>query len=76
MDINMPRRNGVEAVEYIRDKGYQVPIYVLTAEVDQAEIDKVLAAGCQGLLTKPLNTRKLSHFLKHPLTLRYAEQAY
>ena len=63
MDINMPRRNGMEAVKYLRDKGYQIPIYALTAEVDQAEIDKALAAGCQGLLTKPLNTRKLFEIL-------------
>ncbi|OUS06662.1 hypothetical protein A9Q81_01905 [Gammaproteobacteria bacterium 42_54_T18] len=63
MDINMPRRNGIEAVKYIRGRGYQVPIYALTAEVDQVEIDKVLAAGCQGLLAKPLNKRKLFEVL-------------
>ena len=63
MDINMPRRNGIDAVKYIRGRGYQVPIYALTAEIDQTEIDKVLAAGCQGLLTKPLNTRKLFEVL-------------
>ena len=64
MDINMPRRNGMEAVKYLRDRGYQIPIYALTAEVDQVEIDKALAAGCQGVLTKPLNTRKLFEVLE------------
>ncbi len=63
MDINMPRRNGIEAVKYIRRQGYQVPIYALTSEMDQAEIDKILTAGCQGVLTKPLNTRKLFEIL-------------
>jgi len=63
MDINMPRRNGVEAVKYIRGKGFDVPIYALTAEVDQTEIDKALVAGCLGFLAKPLNTKRLFEIL-------------
>ncbi len=51
----MPRRSGIEAVEYPWGREYKVPIYVLTDEADQAEIDKVLAEACQGLLAKPLN---------------------
>lgn len=59
MDINMPRKNGIEATQYLRSKDYDMPIYALTAEIDRAEVDKALAAGCQGVLAKPLNTKKL-----------------
>jgi len=38
---------------------YKVTIYALTAEVDQVEIDKVLAEVCQGILAKPLNAMGL-----------------
>ncbi len=67
MDINMPNRNGVEATDYLRKKGYSIPIYALTAETDQKEIDRILNAGCQGFLTKPLNKKELSRVLSENL---------
>jgi len=66
MDINMPNRGGVEATEYLKKKGYSMPIYALTAETDRKEIDPILDAGCEGFLTKPLNSQKLYEILsKH-----------
>ncbi|OUS23656.1 hypothetical protein A9Q99_26805 [Gammaproteobacteria bacterium 45_16_T64] len=55
MDINMPNRGGVEATEYLRQKGVDIPIYALTAETGEGEISKVIEAGCQGVLSKPIN---------------------
>ncbi len=66
MDINMPNRGGVEATEYLKERGYTMPIYALTAETDRKEIDRILGAGCEDFLTKPLNTKKLFEILsKH-----------
>jgi len=59
MDINMPRRNGLEATEYLRHKKYDIPIYALTAETAKSEINKVMDAGCDGFLSKPLEKKKL-----------------
>ncbi len=67
MDINMPNRGGVEATDYLRRKGYSMPIYALTAETDQKEIDRILSAGCQGFLTKPLNKKELMRILSEHL---------
>jgi len=67
MDINMPNRGGMEATEYLRDKGYVMPIYALTAETDKEEIDKMMTSGCQGFLKKPLNTQKLFGILQEYL---------
>ncbi len=59
MDINMPKRDGLTATRYLRDKGYTVPIYALTAETSKEEINKAIDAGCDGLLSKPLNRKLL-----------------
>jgi len=59
MDINMSRRNGLEATEYLRNKKYDIPIYALTAETAKSEINKAMDAGCDGVLSKPLEKKKL-----------------
>ena len=59
MDINMPNRDGLAATRYLRDKGYTVPIYALTAETSKEEINKAMDAGCDGFLNKPLNRNLL-----------------
>lgn len=54
MDINMPVMGGLEATRALRATGYSQPIFALTAEHGQAEVDASLTAGCNGHLTKPL----------------------
>ncbi len=54
MDVNMPVMGGLEATRALRASGYRNPIYALTAEHGQAEVDASLAAGCEGHLLKPL----------------------
>ena len=72
MDINMPNRDGLEAAQYLRGRGYSIPIYALTAETSKIEIDKALNAGCDGFLSKPLDRALLFRVLaenilhKHP----------
>ena len=67
MDINMPRRSGIEAVEILRARGLTIPIYALTAETDKEETDKAIVAGCQGILSKPINRQKIHKTLKQCL---------
>ncbi|OUS25435.1 hypothetical protein A9Q99_21135 [Gammaproteobacteria bacterium 45_16_T64] len=55
MDINMPNRDGIEATRYLRNLKYTIPIYALTAETSEREINVALNAGCDGFLTKPIN---------------------
>ncbi|OUS31859.1 hypothetical protein A9Q99_01830 [Gammaproteobacteria bacterium 45_16_T64] len=68
MDINMPNRNGIEATQYLRDNDHTMPILALTAETDKQETDKALAAGCQGVLSKPINKKETYQMLQHYLT--------
>ncbi len=74
MDINMPNRNGLDATKYLRGKGYNIPIYALTAETAKEEIDKALDAGCDGFLNKPLDRTLLFSALAENILHKYPNE--
>jgi len=62
MDVNMPRMDGVEALRQIRASGVPAattPIYMLTANAFAEDVDRYLAAGADGVLTKPIQLPEL-----------------
>jgi DNA-binding NarL/FixJ family response regulator len=52
MDLNMPRCNGVEATEQLRETHPDVKVVVLTTYSDDAWVFSALQAGARGFLTK------------------------
>jgi DNA-binding NarL/FixJ family response regulator len=52
MDLNMPRCNGVEATEQLRETQPGVNVVVLTTYSDDAWVFSALQAGARGFLTK------------------------
>jgi DNA-binding NarL/FixJ family response regulator len=52
MDLNMPRCNGVEATEQLRETQPDVNVVVLTTYSDDAWVFSALQAGARGFLTK------------------------
>jgi DNA-binding NarL/FixJ family response regulator len=52
MDLNMPRRNGVEATQRLRCLRPEVAVVVLTTYSDDAWVFAALQAGARGFLTK------------------------
>ena len=52
MDLNMPRCNGVEATERLREEQPQTRVVVLTTYSDDAWVFSALQAGARGFLTK------------------------
>lgn len=59
LDIMLPGLNGLEVCRESRQKGFQLPILMLTAKDD--EIDKVigLELGADGYMTKPFSPREV-----------------
>jgi CheY-like chemotaxis protein len=59
MDISMPVMNGIEAIKAIREKeegtGKRVPIAALTAHALSGDEERMMEAGADYYLTKPID---------------------
>ena len=64
MDISMPHLDGYQASRHIRSMGFTTPIVALTANVQEEDKKKSVAAGMDYFLTKPLKKRALETTLK------------
>ncbi|MDW7551116.1 response regulator [Pseudoalteromonas sp. McH1-7] len=72
MDIQMPRMDGVEALNIIRSAGYSGPIYALTANVLTEEVKSYIDSGFNGHIGKPINKNELLSILNIHLSSDHA----
>jgi two-component system, sensor histidine kinase len=77
MDAHMPRMDGVEALRLLRDQerqsGVRRLIYMLTANVFDADVQRYLAAGADGVLKKPIELAELYACLQEAEQIAYAQ---
>lgn len=59
MDVQMPHMDGLEATQKIREFNKKVPIIAQTAYAFDSDRMKLLKAGCDDYITKPINRREL-----------------
>lgn len=64
MDIQMPEMDGLEATRQIRKFNKTIPIIAETAFGFSDDREKVLAAGCNDYLVKPLKDEELVRMVK------------
>ena len=64
MDIRLPRIGGIEATYKIREMGYDMPIIAVTAFAFDRDRQKMLDAGCNDYITKPLSSAILKSTIK------------
>jgi two-component system OmpR family response regulator len=58
-DINMPRMDGYEFLNRIREQGNQTPALMLTARHDRADVTHGLKLGADDYVTKPFGLEEL-----------------
>ncbi len=64
MDVSMPRMNGMEATKEIRSQGKKTPIIAVTAFAADDEKEAIMAAGMDGLISKPISISSLHQSLE------------
>jgi len=74
MDLQMPEMDGFEATAAIRerekDNGGHIPIIALTAHAMKGDMERCLAAGMDGYLSKPIRPQELDDLLEKYLARR------
>ena len=64
MDIKMPNMNGFEATRLIKERNPNLPIIAQTAYAMADDKEKILKAGCDDYISKPLKKEQLLKLLK------------
>lgn len=73
MDLRMPEMDGVQAMQVLRERGFNMPIIVVSASAFADDRVASLKAGCAAHLSKPLHLAELFDVLAKllPLTWEY-----
>lgn len=58
-DIMMPNMNGYELTKALRDAKYELPILIVTAKDQFADMQKAFKAGSDDYMIKPINVNEL-----------------
>lgn len=58
-DINVPNIDGFELLRYIREKGIETPLILISAMIDIEDISKGFGLGCNDYLKKPFELQEL-----------------
>ena len=73
LDLRMPIMNGYETIEKIRNDNIlqKIPVFAITANVFDEDKEKVMNAGFDEFLGKPIDEDKLFRLIKQYLNLNY-----
>jgi two-component system, chemotaxis family, chemotaxis protein CheY len=65
-DINMPDINGLELISYVRNNPnyLDVPLFIISTESSEKDMEKGLALGANEYLVKPFNPVKLQELIR------------
>jgi len=65
MDIGLPGMDGLAACRALKadPTTVAIPVVALTAYAMRGDEEKIMAAGCDGYITKPIDTRQFAHIV-------------
>jgi CheY-like chemotaxis protein/CheY-specific phosphatase CheX len=69
MDVVMGKMNGNVALKAIRDKGYDVPVVMLSSVTEQALVKQCEAIGVSGFIFKPIQAHNGAKVIKSYLKI-------
>jgi len=77
MDIQLPKVNGLAVTRKLRGmpEFRHIPIIAITAYAMKGDRERVIRAGCDAYLPKPINTRELSEMIAAMLLHRRRDNA-
>lgn len=77
MDIRLPKMDGLEVTRRLRENPAfsHIPIIAVTAYAMKGDEEKIIEAGCNLYLTKPINTRELPGIVAEMLKSKPASNA-
>jgi DNA-binding response OmpR family regulator len=58
-DINVPNVNGLEILEFLREKNIDVPVIMISALINIEDVKKAYKLGCSDYLKKPFELMEL-----------------
>jgi CheY-like chemotaxis protein len=64
MDLKMPKMDGYQATQRLREKEIKIPVIALSAKVLNSDEHHQITDLFDGFLTKPVDSRKLSEMLQ------------
>ena len=69
MDIQLPKMDGLEVTRRLRQipQFRQTPIIALTASAMEGDREKIIAAGCDEYISKPVKPRQFPHLVAEML---------
>lgn len=59
LDIMMPKMNGYEVLQVLRERGHLMPVIMLTAKGQESDVVMGLKLGADDYVTKPFSIREL-----------------
>lgn len=74
MDIQMPEMDGIEATKIIRNpesevKNHNIPIIAMTAHALKGDRERMMNAGMDDYIAKPIRTKELAIVLERQLSV-------
>lgn len=75
VDIQMPGISGYDLLKRVREQARwsQLPMIAVTAHAMQGDEDRIVAAGFNGYISKPIDAMKLAETLKAMVTVKVAQ---
>jgi DNA-binding response OmpR family regulator len=69
LDLLMPEMEGREVLQAMRDRGYKIPVIVITADIQASTRSECMELGAMAVIHKMPNSDELIAWIKKALSV-------